>query len=241
VDDPTALLRAPGEPDDSLTNGFVNPLDFFNYASPSAWINEAIANLTGVDVYGWMCDWIGGNWEAVWRFGDAVGYLGDCFQQIGIKIQQAVIDADKSWDGNAGDSAYQYFSTLAAAVSGQQLALHDAAESYHKAARGAWELSSQLGNILQALSDKVIIAGIAAALGTATAETGVGAVVGYGVSGLMVVQMLELVNRASTIINTAGTVILGLFGGAMALAHQGGDLSSVPLPTVAYSAPGGPP
>ena len=135
----------------------------------------------------------------------------------------------------------QYFSALATAVSGQQLALHDAAESYHKAAGGAWELSSQLGNILQALSDKVIIAGIAAALGTATAETGVGAVVGYGVSGLIVVQMLELVNRASTIINTAGTVILGLFGGAMAIAHQGGDLSGVPLPTAAYSAPGGPP
>lgn len=239
MDDPTALLRAPGAPDDSVTNGFVNPLDLFNYLSPSAWINEAIANLTGVDVFGWMTDWIGGSWDAVWKFGDALGHLGDCFQQIGINIQQAIIDADRSWDGNASDSAYQYFSSFAAAVSGQQLALHDAAESYHNAARGAWELSSQLGNILQALADKVIIAGIAAALGTATSETGVGAVVGYGVSGLMVLQMLELVNRASVIINTAGTVILGLFGAARDLANQGGDLSAVPLPTTPYSAPAG--
>lgn len=239
MDDPTALLVAPGAPDESITNGFVNPLDFFNYLSPSAWVNEAIANLTGVDVFGWMTDWVGGDWEAVWKFGDSLGYLGDCFQQIGINIQQAILDADERWDGNAADSAYQYFSTLAGAVSGQQLALHQAAVNYHNAARGAWQLSSQLGNILQALADKAVIAGISAALGTVTAETGVGALVGYGVSGLMVVQMLELVNRASTIANTAGTVILGFFGAGRDLANQGADLSGVPLPAVGYATPRG--
>jgi hypothetical protein len=102
-----------------------------------------------------------------------------------------------------------------------------------------WVLFLVPGAALVALADKAVIAGISAGLGTVTAETGVGAVAGYGVAGLLVVQMLELVNRASTIINTAGTVILGLFGGAADLAYQGGgDLSAVPLPAVAYSAPG---
>jgi hypothetical protein len=32
----TQYLVAPGEPDESVTNGFVNPLDVFNYLSPSA-------------------------------------------------------------------------------------------------------------------------------------------------------------------------------------------------------------
>lgn len=237
MDDPTALLKEPGEPDTSLSNGFANPLDLFNYVSPSAWLNEAIANLTGVDVFNWMVSWVGGDWAAVWKFGDAAGYLADCFQQIGANIQQAMTEADKAWDGNASDSAYQYFTSLATAVGQQQGTLDDIAESYHKAASGAWLLASQLGNILQALADKAIIAGISAAVGTVTAETGVGALVGYGVSAIMVVQMLELINRASVIINTAGTVILGLFGTAVDLAYQGGDLSAVPLPATAYQAP----
>ena len=38
MDDPTALLVAPGEPDASVSNGFANPLDLFNYVSPSAWM-----------------------------------------------------------------------------------------------------------------------------------------------------------------------------------------------------------
>jgi hypothetical protein len=238
MDDPTALLAAPGEPDDSVSNGFANPLDLFNYVSPSAWINAAIESLTGVDVFGWMTDWLSGDWAAIWKFGDALNNLADCLQQLGINIQHGVLDLDPAWDGNAGDAAYQYFSTLAAAVSGQQLALHEIGENYHKAALGAWQLSNQLGNILQALADKAIIAGIAAAAGTVTAETGVGALLGYGVAALVVVDMLRLINKASTIINTAGTVILGLFGAGMDIGYKGGDLSAIPLPSAAYSFPG---
>jgi hypothetical protein len=238
VDDPTVFLVEPTEADDSISNRYVNPLDLFNYLSPSAWLNEAINSLTGVDVYGWFTDWVGGDWAAVSRFGDAMSHVADCLQQLGINIQQGALDLDQRWHGNAADGAYLYFSKLAAATSGQQMALRACADSYQKAARGAWQLANQLGNILQALADKAIIAGIAAAAGTVTAETGVGAVAGYGIAGLMAVQMLELVNRASTIINTAGTVILGFFGAALDLAHQGGDLSAVPLPSVAYTSPG---
>jgi hypothetical protein len=238
MDDPTSYLVEPGEPDDSVSNGFANPLDLFNYASPSAWINTAIEKLTGVDVFGWVTEWLSGDWAAIWRFGDAMGYLAQSVQQLGINIQQGMIDLDSSWDGNASDAAYQYFSGLASSVSGQQGPLSEIRANYHKAARGAWQFANQLGNILQALADKAIIAGIAAAAGTITAETGVGAVVGYGVAALIVVDMLELINKASTIINTAGTVILGLFGLGMDGAFQGGDLASTPLPMVAYSHPG---
>jgi hypothetical protein len=61
VDDPTDFLKEPGEPDASVSNGFANPLDLFNYVSPSAWINAAIESLTGVDVFGWMTDWVSGD------------------------------------------------------------------------------------------------------------------------------------------------------------------------------------
>lgn len=238
MDDAASFLVPPTEPDQSVSNGFVNPIDIFNYVSPSAWLNAAIAELTGVDVFGWMAEWVGGDWQAIWKFGDAMGSLAKCLQQLGMNIQQGIAVADASWDGNANDAAHQYFSRLAAAVSGQQFALYDIQESYHKAALGAWQLANQLGNILQALADKAIIAGIAAAAGTATIETGVGAVAGYGVSALMVIDMLNLINKASLIINTAGTVIIGLFATGMDAAYQGGELSTQRLPELAYNPPG---
>jgi len=238
MDDPTAFLTEPAKPDDSISNGFANPLDLFNYVSPSAWLNAAIEKLTGVDVFGWMTDWVSGDWESLWKFGDAMASLAKCMQQIGINIQTGMIQLDASWDGNASDAAYKYFSDLAAATSGQQFPIGKTQESYHKAALGAWQLSNQLGNILQALADKAILAGICAAAGTALIETGVGAVAGYGAAALIVLDMLQLINDASVIINTAGTVILGLFGGVMDAAYQGGDLTSVPLPATAYSGPG---
>jgi hypothetical protein len=238
VDEPTDFLKDPGEPEDSISNGFLNPIDIFNYASPSAWINEAITSLTGFDAFGYFTDWIGGDWAAIWKFGDAMGNLAQCMQQIGVNIQAGMIELDQQWDGNASDAAYQYFSTLAAGASGEQLPLADTQEKYHKAASGAWQLANQLGNIMQALADKAILAGISTAAGTALAETGIGAVLGYASAALLVTQMLQLINRASTIINTAGTVILGIVGAGMDFGYKGGDLSAIQLPTAAYTAPG---
>jgi hypothetical protein len=213
-------------------------VDLFNYVSPSAWINAGIEQATGVDVFGYFTDAVTGEWDAIWKFGEAIGHLADCLQDLGINIQQGAIDLTGEWDGNAADTAYQYFSGLAASVSGQQLDLRQIQQDYHKAALGAWQLSNQLGNILQAIADKFLIAGIAAAAGTVTAETGIGAVAGYGVAALQVVQMLELFNDASVKINTAGSVIAGIFGGGMIVGYRGGELGTVPVASGAYTAPG---
>lgn len=232
------LLVTPGEPDDSITNGFVNPLDAFNYISPSAWINEVIETVSGVDIFGLATDAFTGEWAALYKFGDALNSLAQFMQALGIDIQRGAISLDGEWDGNAGDAAYAYFTSLAAATSAQQIALHEAAKGYHHAAKGAWQLSNQLGNLLQAIADKAIIIGISAAAGTAASETVVGGVVGYGVAAWQAVELLDRVNRASTYINTAGTVILAAFGGGMTIAGQGGDLSAVTLPDAPYAMPG---
>jgi hypothetical protein len=178
MSDPSAHLTAPSTPDETTINGFVNPVDLFHYVSP-----------LGVDQRGHRAGHrrrrlrllhrrCHREWDAIWKFGDAMEHLADCLQDRGINIQQGAIDLDGEWDGNAADAAYQYFSRLAASVSGQQLDLRQIQQDYHKAALGAWQLSNQLGNILQAIADKFLIAGIAAAAGTVTAETGIGAVAG---------------------------------------------------------------
>jgi hypothetical protein len=133
-----------------------------------------------------------------------------------------------------------YFSGLAAAISGQQTPLLNSEKSYHLAATGAWQLASQLGNLIQAAADEAIIAGISMAASTAMASTGVGViggVAGYGASVLIVARILDKINKISKIINTAGTVIAGAFGVVIDSSAQVGHISDVPLPAAGFSLP----
>jgi hypothetical protein len=239
-DDPTRYLVEPAEPQPSISQGFANPFDLFNYVSPSAWINEGITALTGFDVFNWMSETIGGDWATLYKFGDALANLAKFHTTLGTNVQDQAIALDPYWDGNAADGAYRYQSDLAAAISGQQLPLNDIADRYHQAARGAWELASQLSNVYQAIADLAIIAGVSAVAGDALAETGVGTIIGYGLAALMVVEIMEKINKASVLIQTFGTVILGLFGfGADAgSVGDGGELERYPLPAGAYAKPG---
>jgi hypothetical protein len=125
---PVSTLVEPGEPDENITNGFVNPLDVFNYISPSAWVSDIIEKCTGLDIFGYATDALTGEWGALYKFGDALGALAQYVQELGIQIQAGMIEADATWDGNANDAAYNYFSSLAAKTSGQQTALREAAK-----------------------------------------------------------------------------------------------------------------
>jgi hypothetical protein len=82
MNDPSAYLVAPSAPDDSVGNGFVNPVDLFNYVSPSAWINAGIEKVTGTDIFGYFTDAVTGEWDAMWKFGDAMSNLADCLQDL---------------------------------------------------------------------------------------------------------------------------------------------------------------
>jgi hypothetical protein len=146
---------------------------------------------------------------------------------------------DDSWGGNGADSAHKYFTDLAQALSSQQNALYTAQDSYHRAARGAWELADQVGNLLQSAIDDAILLGVSAALGTATSETVVGGVVGYSLAGYQAIRLLTTVNKAAQIANTAGTVIFGLMGGSQDFFSQGGHLSDALIPSAPYTQPGG--
>jgi hypothetical protein len=187
-----------------------------------------------------MSEPISGDWAAMWKFGDALANLAKFHTSLGGHIIDQAANLDPAWHGNAADAAHQYFAHLAIAVSGQQAPLNDIADRYHQAARGAWQTANQLGNLYQAIADRVIIAGVAAAAGSALAETGVGAVIGYGVAALMVVDILEKINKASTVIQTFGTLIFGLFGLGIDAGNvgDGGALDKYPLPAGAYADPG---
>jgi hypothetical protein len=240
MSDPTDYLTLPAAPDESMSNGFGNPLDFFNYVSPSAWLLAIVQELTGWDPLGQITSFLAGDWGAIWEFGEAMGNLARFMQEFGVEIQQGMLTLEQSWDGNASDAAYLYFSNFASAVSSQQMPIFDSEQSYHQAAKGAWQFADQLGNLVQAMADEAIIAGMLIGASTVAASTGVGAVAsigGYAGSAIFVARILRLVNQAAKIIQTAGLVISTAFGLTVDATAQVGHVSDVPLPAAGFSLP----
>jgi hypothetical protein len=237
MSDPTVALIAPEEPDATAANGFPDPGALFNWVSPTAWINTVVESLTGFNAIGYCTEWVGGDWGAIYKFGDAMINMGRCADLIGVNLQQGMLKLDSDWDGNANDAAYNYFTSLSSSLSQLRTALTDLGESYHKAANGAWGLANQLGNLIQNLADSAILAGMIAGGSTALMSTGVGAIVGgpgYVAVTLIIADMLMMVNKISTIINTGMMVIFGAFGMGMDMAYKGGNLDNIPLPATAY-------
>jgi hypothetical protein len=233
----SAYLVPPTEPDDSMANDFTNPGDIFNYVSPAAWIADIIERISGWNPFDWATEWLTGEWGEFYKFGTALACVGDFMEQFGAEIQKGELRVDQTWSGNGADAAYNYFTEFASAASQLQFPLKDAGHSYHEAARGIWQLSKQLGNVLQAIVDELILTGLTIAAGAVTAATGVGAFVGGSMAAYQTARLLSLLAKASKIANTALMVIMGLFGGAMAIAGQGGNLSAVRFPEAAFNLP----
>jgi hypothetical protein len=235
--DPKSFLQPPVEPEESSMNGFPDPGYLFNYVSPTAWINAAIESVTGKDCIGECTEWVGGDWLVIWKFGDAMTNLARCADQVAVNAQQGMLLLDSGWDGNANDAAANYFTSLASSVSDLRFALTDIGDAYKKAANGAWGLALELGNILQALGDYAIVAGIVAVGSPLLLAGGVG-VAGYAALALIAAKMVQLASSLSLIINTGLIAIFGFFGTGMSVAFQGGGLSAIKLPGTAYAGPG---
>jgi hypothetical protein len=117
--------------------------------------------------------------------------LARCADQVAVNAQQGMLLLDSGWDGNANDAAANYFTSLASSVSDLRFALTDIGDAYKKAANGAWGLALELGNILQALGDYAIVAGIVAVGSPLLLAGGVG-VANYAALALIAAKMVQL-------------------------------------------------
>ncbi len=237
MDEPTRHLVPPEAPEPSISAGYADPFDFFSILSPTDWIASFLKEITGWDPLGWISGSFMGEWEAFAKCGIAYSNLARACQDLGVNIQEGELQLDASWEGNANDAAHAYFCDLASKVSAMQFALDAAADNYANAARGAWLFSNQVKNVLEAIIDSAVIAATCTAAGTALIETGVGAVVGYGLAALEVARIIRLLASAAKIIQVAGLVIEGFAGAIMNLADQSGSLAKHPLPGIAYDHP----
>lgn len=237
MDDPTRHLVEPTPVDPTVENGYANPLDVLDILSPTGWVNYGIMELTGVNVLVSLVQPLSGNWLAFSRYGDALRNLAPCTQDIGVNIQRATLTVDRTWHGNANDAAYMYFSEVAARTSGLQHLLREAVTSYENMARGMWQLAQQMANILQSVIDEFLIVSVLLVAGAALIETGVGTVAAWGLAAWRVARIIQLLSRASAIIQTGGLVILTFTSFIIEAEARLGDLDKAGFPIEPYDHP----
>jgi hypothetical protein len=219
MDDPTRHLTQPVPEAVSAEAGFVSPTALFDLLSPSAWLFDIVRALTNVDVLGEFVSPFSGHWTMASAYGDALSKLSLCLGDVSTDVQATATAMDGMWDGNASDAAYLYFAQAAGSLSGHAQALQRASVEYKSLARAMWHLMESMKGLLQTLLDRAARAALYALAGTLTAETGVGAVVGYGLAAYEIAQILRIVARVTLIATAAESIVFG-FGAFVSTATK---------------------
>ena len=193
----------PEEPDDPLTV-FEEAVDFID---PGAWVLKAVTELCGANPIEDAVEWVGGDWRAFARTAQVYESLGRAFEAIGWNLKSGNASMDGYWSGNAADDAWAYVDAIADRAIRHKQPLEEIASNCRQAAHAAYAFARAAGPIGAMLIDKVIVAGIAAAVGTASAETGIGAAAGYGVAAVASIEVVEDADRMFRLMGQADALV----------------------------------
>lgn len=239
VAEPASQLRAPAERTESiLGQPFSNPASVLDWMSPSHIVNEFVKQVVGYDIFGEASKLFSGDWELVWQAAGAYRNLANAMQDIGVNVSHGNVELDYCWHGNAGDAAFMYFADLSATISAQQISLNALADSYEKAAEGTYRIGETVSGIMKDIMDAAMIGVVAASAGTATIETGVGFVTGWGVAAYEAYKIAEMADKARKLIATASALVGTVVGEIQAASASTGTLAKYPLPGSGYRHPG---
>ncbi|OJF13005.1 hypothetical protein [Couchioplanes caeruleus] len=180
---------------------FSHPMSWMDYTSVSNYMLEAFDHVFGFNPLERATDSLLGDWQAVAKAGVAFGHAADAMQDLGYNIQGGAIALKPGWEGIAADTAYYRFTRLADGAANLAGPFREISKQFTEIAHGVYNTTEAVNGFLKGLADAAIIAGIAFVAGTATAASGVGAVVGYSVSAVEVANMLRLWAQATAAIN----------------------------------------
>ncbi|NES13258.1 MULTISPECIES: hypothetical protein [Micromonospora] len=217
-------LDAPGEAKNPS-----NALGWMDYISPASWLNEVFDHVFGFDPIGEIQNKVSGDWEALAQMAPVVDNIGAALHDLAYNLQSGTITLHPLWQGIAGEGAFRYFTTTANAVADLHAPLGSVSKAYLDMADAVWSAGEALGGVVKSLIDAAIIAGVAAAAGTITSETGIGAVVGYGLAAAEVANMFRLWGEATKLCQQIAAAVLVF---RAILTRELSDLDAVALPAL---------
>jgi hypothetical protein len=237
--EPVTNLKAPRKPEE-LSKGLVGDTvsQISDWLSPSVWVLETIELATRVDPLEEALSWFGGDWKSYAKCGEAWANTGALARDIARNLKAGSAELDTSWNGNAADAAYVYFDELAKTTAALESDLKDLSTCYAEAAMAVSTGLDLVKGLLTELADQSIIADAELAAGSLFAETGVGAIMGYGAAALEIAEMARTWGRMTEAYEAAeDSVRTAVAGAGLVCGRIGVALQSLPEPGASYDNP----
>ncbi|MEE6258725.1 hypothetical protein [Plantactinospora sonchi] len=203
--------------------------------SPSAHIRNIVYQIFNYDIFEFFLQWIAGDWNGLWSAGSEFQNAGAAVECLGNNVVAFANDLPAVWRGNAADGCRDYLLRLGQAISAQEGVYRSVGAEYQHAAKLAYQEFELAGAVLGMLLDKLIEIGIAIAAGTATIETVVGGVIGYGVAAYLIKQAYDLWTEFNKIFANLDTIIKSInYGLSNVNGSNGVKICALPLPPAPY-------
>jgi uncharacterized protein YukE len=170
----------------------VNKMGWTDYVSPTAWMMKGFDIILGFDPVERVQNKIFGNWELYAQMQPVLTSAATAVHDLAFNIQAGATALQSDWHGYAGHSAYRYFTDVATSVDQLRTPLVQIGDAYRGMADAVWEAGDAIGGLLKGMCDAALIAGLAAAGGTATAISGIGGAVGYGLAAAEAANILAM-------------------------------------------------
>jgi len=235
VYEPTEHLKVPADPK-SIPNP-KGPLALLDAISPATWVNEFLKAICDYDPLEEFTKHFAGDWTAYAKCGEAYRRIGECINDAGGNIRHGSEKLAAVWEGNASERAQEYFGSTGKILGNKDKELAEVEDQYDLAARSVWSSAEAASDIIKTIFDLAAIAAVSALAGAATSWSGGGAVVGYGVAALSVVEIVEEIDALTKTFNAASTTVHAISALIEGMVADSGEVKLTPLPDVPYHHP----
>lgn len=222
----TAQVMLPAPSYAAPADGFtLNPLT--DLLSPAAWIRQVAVWLFGVDPFEpWLMAY-SGDWHAYAHCIAAWPHIGAAATAVGGNLITGAADVSTAWRGNAAEAEQEFQLALGGAATALGPACDEYARLYPKAVDACQQLYEATGGLVEQLIDTLIIVNVAGVVGTATIETGIGAVTGYAAAAYYTWQAYKLYQEISRLYGAAETAIR-LLAAQIEAVQAGAEVTRLP-------------
>jgi hypothetical protein len=224
VAEPTSKLVSPNYAT-AVEMWKINPLA--DLISPAAWLRQVSVWLFGYDPFEDWTKQLSGDWDAYIHCAAAWRITGNALLDAGRNLVTATGDVPEVWRGRAAEAEQEYQLKLGNAAMALHPTCDQYAELYTKAAEAAKQLFDVVSGLITKLIDVLIVINLASAVGTATIETGVGPVLGYGVAAYYAWQAYDLYNEISTYYGNAEATFKAI-AGTIGMIQAGAAVAALP-------------
>lgn len=197
---------------DALTDNLFSRTRVRDQLAPTAWLLDIVKSLTGVDVMRELVAPFVGQWGNVNAYGQALMDASRCLQAVSVNVTQFARELDRKWQSVAADDARIHLASIGASLRSDSRTQADLGLRYQELATAMQCGQVVAEMILKAVLDTAIEVAVWAAAGTATSQTRVGSVIGYGMATYKTAYLMHLLEEWTCLVAAARAETEGFLG-----------------------------